>query len=160
MILAERVDTVALLALVYRELYNARYGERGGAEALADDFQTCPSETSLVLIIGSASLHEFDWTIVRALDYPETLPALVDDLYEFDSRRGEALLHAWPSEATASRIIPFEFLNRWEAVEDAMAELCDLGIARPREDVWLTALDAYQRGTGATLSQAIDRYAE
>jgi hypothetical protein len=153
--LATDVQTVGLLALVYRELYKARYE---GPSNLIEDFETCPGETSLLLAIGSAALPEFDWTIVGALDHPETLPALVEELYEFDPRRAEALLHAWPSEAILSRVVPFEFLSRWEAVEETMAELCDLGIATPRDDVIDLAASAYCAATGATYDKAIDRY--
>jgi len=153
-------ERVALLALVYGELHNARYGERGEEDALYDDLEACPGGMSLLLAIGSAALPEFDWEIVRALDAPETLPALLEDLVEFDPRRAEALLHAYgASDGDASRVVPLAYLERWEEVEQAMNRFRDLGITATRDDVALVANRAYMSATGATLDETIDHYA-
>lgn len=154
---ASRVEQVALLALVYRELYAARYGARGGPEALTNDLESCPGETSLLLEIGSAALPEFDWTIVQALDRPETLPTLFRELAEFDSRRAEALAHAWPDDAPPAPL-SLELLSRWEAVEEAMDGFRDLGLTASRDHVMALAYRAHRQSTGATLAETIDHY--
>src|SRR4051812_6424159 len=85
---------VATLALVYRELYNARHES---ARNLFDDLETCPGELSLLAMVGSQALTRLDWYALRVMDeQPVALAALVADMAEFDPLRSEALLHAWP----------------------------------------------------------------
>jgi len=106
--------------------FTTPYGERAGRGS-DDDFQTCPGETSLILEIGSASLPELDWTIVRVLDRPETLPALFEDLYEFDPRRaGRFCTLGRRGDHVAGR--PARIPEPLGGGEKAMAELCALGI--------------------------------
>jgi hypothetical protein len=155
------IDQVALLALTYREL--ARFGATGAPSSpsdIFDDLDAIPGEVSLLRLIGSAALPEFDWLIVGALSEPETVPALLADLVEFDPRRAEALLHAaWPSDADSSRVVPVAFLTRWDAVEEAMTELRSIGLTASRGDVFETYVGALER-SGRSRAGVLDDYFE
>ncbi len=152
MISAERV---AALALAYEELAKgSATGPREGFDNLLDDFEHCPGEVSLLAMIGSGALSDLDWEIVRAMEYPEGLPALAANLAPFDPHRAEALFHAEASEPP--RACCLDALERWEAVEQAMQRLRDLGVTTTRDDLELVGSRAYMSASGATLDEYLD----
>ena len=68
----DEISHVALLALVYREL--AEWGAPGAPESgddIYDDLTATPRNVSLLRMVGSAALPEFDWTLIKALGTPE-----------------------------------------------------------------------------------------
>lgn len=142
----EPVEKVALLALVYRELYNARHT---GPDSLLDDFETCPGEVSLLGMMGSQSLTGLDWFVIEAMERPELTNNLAGDLAALDPIRAEALLHAWPGEQISAVRSLAEF-RRWEEVETAMREFSELGVTMSRSDVAALAYRSYAQATAQT----------
>jgi hypothetical protein len=154
---AEPVEKVALLALVYRELYNARHT---GPNSLLDDFESCPGEVSLLGMMGSQSLSELDWFVIEAMEDPETLPALASDLAALDPVRSEALLHAWPLGEQMPAVRSLAEFNRWEEVETAMREFSELGVTMSRSDVDALARRSYAQATGQRLEDVLDEWCD
>jgi hypothetical protein len=152
----EPVEKVAILALVYRELYNTRHT---GPDSLLDDFENC-LEVSLLGMMGSQSLSELDWFVIEAMEEPETLPALASDLAALDPIRGEALLHAWPPGEQMPAVRSLAEFNRWEEVEKAMREFGELGVTMGRSDVDALARRSYAQATGQRLEDVRDEWGE
>jgi hypothetical protein len=139
------VREVALLALLYREHYNARHT---GPEGLLEDFEVCRGEVNFATMIGAETLTETDWLVVRAMDTGGDLNPLAADL---DAGRAEALLHAWPTEAPPPDgrwTLPYG-ADRWAAVEEAMQHLRAEGLTASRDRVDAIAVAAYEAATGA-----------
>lgn len=152
----EPVEKVALLALTYRELYNARYTR---PDSLLDDFENGLG-MGLLGMMGSQSLSELDWFVIEAMEDPETLPALASDLVALDPIRAEALLHAWPPGGQIPAVRSLAEFNRWEEVETAMREFSELGVTMSRSDVDALARRSYAQATGQRLEDVLDEWGD
>lgn len=148
------VEQVALLALVLREVSNARHT---GPEGLLEDFEACRGEVNLATLISAELLTETDWFVVQAMDTGANLNPLAEDL---DAVRAEALLHAWPSEAPPPEgewTLPYG-ADRWAAVEEAMQQFRGEGLTASRDRVEQIAVAAYRAATGVSYEEYLDEY--
>jgi hypothetical protein len=149
----DEVGHVALLALVYREL--AEWGATGAPESgndLYDDLEAVPGNVSLLRMIGSAALPEFDWTLVKALSAPETIPELLKEVAKVDPLRAEALAHA--AELPTRNLLQ---LRRWARVERAMDELRATGLTATQDEVFERYMAA-RLAQGASIVEVLDDY--
>jgi hypothetical protein len=113
------VEDVAVLALVYRTMWGNCYE---GPRALLDDMEGNPDAVSLLGMIGSQKLTRLDWGIVKFMireDNHGSPVEIAQFLSGWDSRRCEALLHAWPEdvrEVLADKGWAESYVERWELV--------------------------------------------
>lgn len=152
----DRVEDVALLALLYREHYRARHT---CPDDLFVDFECCRGEVSLATLVGSHVLQPLDWFVIRSMHRPESLSDLAARL---DPLRAEALLHVWPAEAPPPEgewTLPFG-ADRWNAVVQAMEGFRAEGLTASRDDVELVASSVYGAVTGRTYDDYLNEYAD
>jgi hypothetical protein len=149
--MAERnPQTVAALALTYRELHNAHVLS---PQDFVDDREGNPDELGLLVRAVASQMTDVDWLVLRTFDDANGSWAVVaEDVHNVDPARAEAMLHAWPPE----RGLPplgaawtFGYIGeRWEAVDAAMLHLEARGLLANREDIESTARGAYVAVTG------------
>jgi hypothetical protein len=148
-------EKVALLALVYAQLYMARHSD---PDNLLEDFEVCRGEVTLAAMIGSQAAEPFDWFLIRAMDDPAALRATARDVAEVDPLRAEALLHAWPPEADGPNdawALRYGG-ERWTQVEQVMEQLRADGLTTSREDVNAIACRAYAEAVGVPFTVVLD----
>jgi hypothetical protein len=146
-------ETVALVALVYRELAEpCATGPRTGPDSIYAEFADGGDQVSLVALYGTSALTDLDWFLLRALD-AGPVETLAEDLADVDLLRSEALLHASP-ETVSPR--SFDELVRWREVEEKMQEFREMGLTATREDVELIAVSA----SGLSIDEYIRRHEE
>ena len=89
-------QTVAALALTYRELHNAHILS---PKDFVDDREAMPDELGLLVRAVAAELTELDWLVLKTFDQTEHSWAVVaEEVYGVDPSRAEAMLHAWPPD--------------------------------------------------------------
>jgi hypothetical protein len=128
------VETVAVLALAYREAWRNRHS---GAISVEEDMEVCREEISLLAMVASQALQPEDWAIIAIMDEHYSPLAIGRELADWSAPRCEALLHAWPDdprEELASADWAEPFLARWELVEATMAGLHPLTWSRERQE--------------------------
>lgn len=146
-------EEVALLTLIYREHHAAHHSGPGG---LLDDFECCPGDVNLATMIGSDTLADLDWLLIRAMNKGGNLNAIAADL---DALWAEALLHAWPGDSPPPDVWALPFgADRWDAVEAAMQAMGSEGLTASRDEVEAVAVAAYTVLTDATHEEYLDEY--
>jgi hypothetical protein len=149
--MAERnPQTVAALALTYRELHNAHILS---PKDFVDDREAMPDELGLLVRAVASQMTDLDWLVLKTFDDASGSWAVVaEDVHGVDPARAEAMLHAWPPEGGLPPIgASWTFGmtgERWEAVDAAMLHLEARGLLANREDIDHTARRAYVAVTG------------
>jgi hypothetical protein len=72
-------------------------------------------------------------------------------LLEIDERRGEALLHVWPTHEVQLPLVPPGAYERWEEVAREIVFFEDAGVTTNRDDVELIAEHAARAGAETIL---------
>jgi hypothetical protein len=159
--MAERnPQTVAALALTYRELHSAHILSE---KDFVDDREAMPDELGLLVRAVASQLVDLDWLVLRTFENANCSWAVVaQDVYTVDPARAEAMLHSWPPEGGLPPIGAAWTFNlvgqRWEAVDAAMLHLEARGLLVNPTDIDIEARSAYVEVTGDNnLDAWIDR---
>jgi hypothetical protein len=143
-------QTVAALALTYRELHNAHILS---PQDFVDDREAMPDELGLLVRAVVSVMTDLDWLVLKAFDDANAPWAVVaENIHGVDPARSEAMLHSWPEEGGLPPIgAAWTFGmtgERWEAVDAAMLHLEARGLMANREDIDSTARQAYVAVSG------------
>ena len=89
-------QTVAALALTYRELHNAHITS---PQDFVDDREAMPDALGLLVRAVASQMTDLDWLVLKTFDDASVSSAVVaEDVHGVDPARAEAMLHAWPPE--------------------------------------------------------------
>jgi hypothetical protein len=152
----DEIVRVALYALVYREVYKARHR---CMDDVLDDIETCPSEVSLALLIGSQYLEDADWAVLHQLQKESDFVQVARQIAREDPFGAEVLLHACPPNGRRSkRAWAAKLVERWDSVAAARRALRDEGLTASRADIEAVAVAAYEAATGKTHEEYLNEY--